>query len=310
MKYTYKDEKVFCEKCGAENKKGASLCCNCRARINDLPVDSEVSENTTNDTIIKCTKCGEENRQGASFCFNCGAQINDLPADSEVSENATEYSIFKCKKCGEENKESALFCCNCGASINDLPADSEVSEKISKKSLFKCKKCGEENKDSALFCCNCGAQTNDTPVDLKVSEKAIWNSTFKCKKCGSEEWKLASLIYSSEASYIDITTQGESKVRRGLGNEITQTNSESTGSVKSRLADLCAPPLIVNHPGVFVSSDDFHGKYKVMNWFFSLILLASMLDSRTTWSQIFLIAIIFLLGHGYFLVKRSPEAYK
>jgi ribosomal protein L37E len=250
MKYTYKNEQIYCTKCGEENKYGASFCCNCGARINDLLVDSEVSMKIADDTIIKCEKCGEENRNSTLYCCNCGVGLNDSFVDSKVSDNTTGNFIISYE-----------------TQINDLPTDEKISENITK------------------------------------------NSIYKCKKCGSKDWKLASFVYNSGTSDIELIIKGESNVRRGLGHETTSFQGESEGSLKSKLAEMCAPPTIVNHPGSFESFEEYAKKTKYIQWFVNLMFLVPVFDSKTTWTQMLILVILFICSQLYFGYKKSSEAY-
>ena len=130
-----------------------------------------------------------------------------------------------------------------------------------------------------------------------------------CKKCGSEEWKLASFIYNSGYSDIELKNTGESNVRRGLGHETTSFQGESKGIAKSKLAEMCAPPAKVSEPDSFESFEEYAKKTKYIQWFINILFLASAFDSRTTWSQILLLLILFICSNVYFLYKKSSEAY-
>lgn len=134
-----------------------------------------------------------------------------------------------------------------------------------------------------------------------------------CKKCGSKEWKLASLIYKTEASDIDITTHGESKVRRGLGNETSHFSSESTGQSKSKLADLCAPPQILDKPNSLESFEEYSKKFKYINWFVNICLIGveieNILKGKSSLFEFFTMVVLLLISNAYFLYKRSDAAY-
>jgi hypothetical protein len=176
-----------------------------------------------------------------------------------------------------------------------------------------CNKCGAENKNDASLCCNCGTKINDRAVELEFLENESKYSIFRCKKCGGKEFKFASLIYKSEASDIEITTQGESNVRRGFGHETTNFNSESKGQTKSKLADLCAPPPILDKPNALESFEEYSKKYKYMQWFVNLMIIGPGLESifkgKSSWSTFFATVVFLLISNLYFLYKRSDEAY-
>lgn len=133
---------------------------------------------------------------------------------------------------------------------------------------------------------------------------------FKCGKCESAEWKLASFIYNNGTGDIDISTTGESQVRKGLGVERTQTTSESTGAVKSRLAQQAAPPVREPDPGEFKTYAEFnkYDKFKYLLCGFGII--SSVFDSKTTWGTTFMNIVILVVIMLYVSYRGSNEVYQ
>ena len=78
------DDKVSCQKCGAQIKRDAKFCPECGQRQG-----------------VICPKCNAKLIQGAKFCTECGATLTSV-----------------CKKCGKAIPLGTKFCPECGEKVD------------------------------------------------------------------------------------------------------------------------------------------------------------------------------------------------
>ena len=102
-------EVLRCPICGEPVEPGQSFCIHCGSRIDDAPVELEI---TSEPQTAVCPVCGQPVKEDDQFCMNCGAKL-----EPQAKQVTVEADPLVCPVCGSAVKEDQVFCINCGAKL-------------------------------------------------------------------------------------------------------------------------------------------------------------------------------------------------
>ena len=202
---------IVCPDCGKEQDNLNKFCRNCGADLSKVEVDSEMNENSIENTVD-----GEFSQKSIDVPIQKedGTNSNELVTldSQENDEDSLKEEIDKPADQFSESSESSQFSESTGSTesggssvFSEPKSDENIKEENKESDVNKCSNCGTELKFGEKFCPNCGQSTaslnDDYPKNFcpNCGEKLSKTEKF-CPNCGFDLKNISNNAHNKNAN--------------------------------------------------------------------------------------------------------------